>query len=261
MVTGSWRASDLKNRIRETWAENRPVVNGWLSIPSTVTAEINARAGFDSLTVDLQHGLNDYQSALNLLQIISIGKSAPLARVPWLEPGIVGKLLDAGAVGLICPMINSAEDAARLVRYALYAPTGERSFGPTRAIMAHGPDYAQTANEQIVTLAMVETKQALNELDGIVATSGLTGVYIGPSDLSLSMGYTPKLDPDEPAVVSAIQRILETAKTAGIRAGIHCLSPAYAREMISMGFDLVTVGSDVRLLTSATAAALEAVRS
>ena len=181
--------------------------------------------------------------------------------MPWLEPGIVGKLLDAGAVGLICPMINSAEDAARLVRYAFYAPTGERSFGPPRAIMAHGPDYAQTANEQIVTLAMVETKQALDELDGIVATSGLTGVYIGPSDLSLSMGYTPKLDPDEPAVMSAIQRILETAKTAGIRAGIHCLSPAYAREMISMGFDLVTVGSDVWLLTSATAAALEAVRS
>ena len=88
----------MKNRIREIWAENRPVVNGWLSIPSTVTAEINARAGFDSLTVDLQHGLNDYQSALNLLQIISIGQSAPLVRVPWLEPGIVGKLLDAGAV-------------------------------------------------------------------------------------------------------------------------------------------------------------------
>jgi 4-hydroxy-2-oxoheptanedioate aldolase len=127
--------------------------------------------------------------------------------------------------------------------------------------MAHGPDYARVANEQIVTLAMVETKQALDELDGIVATSGLTGVYIGPSDLSLSMGYTPKLDPEEPAVVSAIQRILETAKTAGIRAGIHCLSPAYAREMISMGFDLVTVGSDIRILTSATVAALEAVRS
>ena len=251
----------MKNRIREIWAENRPVVNGWLSIPSAVTAEINARAGFDSLTVDLQHGLNDYQSALNLLQIISIGKSAPLVRVPWLEPGIVGKLLDAGAVGLICPMINSAEDAARLVRYALYAPAGERSFGPTRAIMAHGPDYARAANEQIVTLAMVETKQALDELDGIVATPGLTGVYVGPSDLSLSMGYTPKLDHDEPDVVSTIQRILETAKAAGIRAGIHCLSPAYAREMISMGFDLVTVGSDVRILTSATAEALKAVRN
>ena len=260
-MTEPWWSSDLKNRIRENWAENRAVVNGWLSIPSTVTAEINARVGFDSLTVDLQHGLNDYQSALNLLQIISIGKSAPLVRVPWLEPGIVGKLLDAGAVGLICPMINSAEDAARLVRYALYAPDGERSFGPTRAIMAHGPDYARVANEQIVTLAMVETKQALEELDGIVATPGLTGVYIGPSDLSLSMGYTPKFDSDEPEVVSAIQRILETAKSAGIRAGIHCLSPAYAKEMISMGFDLVTIGSDVRILTSATVATLEAVRS
>ena len=250
-----------QNRIRALWAAGKPVVNGWLSIPSTVTAEINARAGFDSLTVDLQHGLNDYQSALSLLQTISIGESAPMVRVPWLEPGIVGKLLDAGAVGLICPMINSAQDAADLVRYALYAPAGERSFGPTRAIMAHGPDYARVANDQIVTLAMVETTRALEALDEIVATPGLTGVYIGPSDLSLSMGHTPKLDHDAPEVVSAIRRILDTAKAAGIRAGIHCLAPAYAREMLSMGFDLVTVGSDVRILTSATAAALEAVRS
>ena len=250
-----------QTRIRALWAAGKPVVNGWLSIPSTVTAEINARAGFDSLTVDLQHGLNDYQSALNLLQTISIGASAPMARVPWLEPGIVGKLLDAGAVGLICPMINSGQDAADLVRFALYAPDGERSFGPTRAILAHGPDYPRVANAQIVTFAMVETTRALEALDEIVATPGLTGVYVGPSDLSLSMGHIPKLDHDEPEVVAAIRRILGAAKTAGIRAGIHCLSPEYARAMLSLGFDLVTVGSDVRLLTSATAAALEAVRS
>ena len=111
-----------QNRIRALWAADKPVVNGWLSIPSTVTAEINARAGFDSLTVDLQHGLNDYQSALSLLQSISIGESAPMVRVPWLEPGIVGKLLDAGAVGLICPMINSAQDAADLVRLCALRP-------------------------------------------------------------------------------------------------------------------------------------------
>ena len=251
----------MKNNVREIWAKDRAVVNGWLSIPSTVTAEIKARAGFDSLTVDLQHGLNDYQSALTLLQTVSIGESTPLARVPWLEPGIVGKLLDAGAAGLICPMINSAEEAAALVRYSLYAPEGERSFGPTRAIFEHGSDYATEANKQIVTLAMIETTRALEELDAIVATPGLTGVYIGPSDLSLSMGYTPKLDQDEPAVVAAIERILATAKGAGLRAGIHCLAPSYAKKMIDLGFDLVTLGSDIRLLSSATAAALEEVRA
>ena len=251
----------MYNRIRDRWEKGEAVINGWLSIPSTVTAEINARAGFDSLVVDLQHGLNDYQSALALLQVISIGNSAPLARVPWLEPGIVGKLLDAGAVGLICPMINSAEDAAAFVRYALYAPDGERSFGPTRAIMEHGPSYADVANEQVVTLAMVETTRALDALDSIVSTPRLTGVYIGPSDLSLSMGYSPGLDQEEPAVVAAIQRILDAAKGAGLRAGIHCLSPAYAKEMISLGFDLVTLATDIRLLTGATAAALSAVRS
>ena len=140
----------MKNKVRELWAEDKAVVNGWLSIPSTVTAEINARAGFDSLTVDLQHGLNDYQSALSLLQAISIGDSTPLARVPWLEPGIVGKLLDAGAVGLICPMINTPEEAEAFVRYARYAPDGERSFGPTRAVFEHGAGYANDANRQIV---------------------------------------------------------------------------------------------------------------
>ena len=251
----------MYNRIRDRWEKGEAVINGWLSIPSTVTAEINARAGFDSLVVDLQHGLNDYQSALALLQVISIGNSAPLARVPWLEPGIVGKLLDAGAVGLICPMINSAEDAAAFVRYALYAPNGERSFGPTRAIMEHGPSYPDVANEQVVTLAMVETTRALDALDSIVSTPRLTGVYIGPSDLSLSMGYSPGLDQEEPAVVAAIQRILDSAKGAGLRAGIHCLSPAYAKKMISLGFDLVTLATDIRLLTGATAAALSAVRS
>ena len=157
----------LKNKVRELWAEDKAVVNGWLAIPSTVTAEINARAGFDSLTVDLQHGLNDYQSALSLLQAISIGDSTPFARVPWLEPGIVGKLLDAGAVGLICPMINTPEEAEAFVRYARYAPDGERSFGPTRAVFEHGANYANDANRQIVTLAMIETTRALDNLNAI----------------------------------------------------------------------------------------------
>ena len=244
----------MKTRLRETWDAGKAVINAWLSMPNTVSAEITARQDFDSITIDLQHGLNDYLSALTMLQALEPGSATPMARVPWLEPGIIMKLLDAGALGIICPMVNTAEDAENLVRYAHYAPRGTRSFGPTRALMTYGADYPGRANAAVTTLAMIETVQALENLEAIVATPDLTGVYIGPSDLSLSMGHTPKLDQDEPEVVAAIERILAAAKAAGKRAGIHCISTDYARRMIGLGFDLVTVGgSDIRLYTAAVA--------
>ena len=251
----------MNNRLRNVWAEGRGAVNAWLSIPSPVTAELTAQLDFDSLTIDLQHGLNDYLSALNLLQAIRVSDATPMARVPWLEPGIIMKLLDAGALGLICPMVNTREQAQAFVRYARYAPDGERSFGPTRAVVVHGADYASSANENVITLAMIETREALSNVEDIVATPGLTGVYIGPSDLGLSLGYQPKLDQDEPAVVDAIKRILDASKNAGIRAGIHCLSPAYAREMVALGFDLVTLASDIRLYVASATSALGEMRT
>ena len=148
-----------------------------------------------------------------------------MARVPWLEPGIIMKLLDAGALGIVCPMVNTRTDAERLVHYASYAPAGTRSFGPTRAMLVHGADYVSQANDTVITLAMVETAEALGNVAEIAKTPGLTGVYIGPSDLALSMGHAPKLDPDEPAVVDAVKRILDACKGAGVRCGIHCLAP------------------------------------
>jgi phosphoglycerate dehydrogenase-like enzyme/2-keto-3-deoxy-L-rhamnonate aldolase RhmA len=255
------RRNPMDNRLRKVWDEGRGAVNAWLSIPNAITAEVTARQGFDSITIDLQHGLNDYSSALPMLQALSLGGATPLARVPWLEPGIIMKLLDAGALGLICPMVNTREDAEAFVRFANYAPVGTRSFGPTRAGLVYGADYAAQANAQVVTLAMVETVEALDNLEAIVSTPGLTGVYIGPSDLSLSMGYTPKLDQDEPAVVEAIGRILAAARAAGVRAGIHCLAPSYASAMLERGFDLITLGSDVRIYASALGQALSEVRA
>ncbi|MGI9335722.1 MAG: HpcH/HpaI aldolase family protein, partial [Gammaproteobacteria bacterium] len=207
----------MKSTIVDTWAAGRGALNAWLSIPSTVTAELAGKQDFDSVTVDLQHGLNDYTSALPMLQALATSNATAMARVPWLEPGIIMKLLDAGALGLICPMVNSREEAEALVRYSNYPPKGERSFGPTRAVVHYGADYFEHANDTVVTLAMVETERALSQLDDIVKTKGLTGVYIGPSDLRLSMGYQPKLDQEEPAVVAAIHKILETAKNAGLR--------------------------------------------
>ena len=250
----------MKTRLIDTWAAGKAAINGWLAVPSAVMAEITAMADLDSVTVDLQHGLNDYPAALAMLQAMSGSDATPMARAPWLEPGIIMKLLDAGALGIICPMINTPEEAENLVRYTRYTPRGARSFGPTRAAAVYGARYWTQADDTVVTLAMIETVQALDNLDAIVSTPDLSGVYIGPSDLSLSMGHTPKLDHDEPAVLDAIARIREAAHRAGIRAGIHCLSPSYAKSMIEAGFDLVTVGSDLRIYAAALGNAIAGVR-
>ena len=250
----------MKTKLHDTWNSGGGAVNGWLSAPNPVMAEVTGKAGFDSVTIDLQHGLNDYQAALSMLQALAASDSTPMARVPWLEPGIIMKLLDAGALGIICPMVNTAADAARLIHYANYAPVGSRSFGPTRAMLVHGADYFAKANDTVITLAMVETAEALENVEAIAQTPGLTGVYIGPSDLALSMGHVPKLDPDEPAVVEAVGRILGACKDAGIRCGIHCLAPAYAKRMLDTGFDLVTLGSDIRIYSAACASAIAEAR-
>ena len=249
------------NHLKTLWSQGGAAVNGWLSIPSSVSAEIMAHQNWDSLTVDLQHGLVDYQTALTMLQAVSTKDVTPMARVPWLEPGIIMKLLDAGAYGIICPMVNTRADAEALVAACRYAPQGARSFGPTRALFYAGGDYAQHANDTVLVLAMIETQQALNNVADIVATPGLDGVYIGPSDLSLSLGHTPKLDQEEPEVVKAIATIREAAHAAKIRAGIHCLEPSYARQMIEQGFDLVTISSDIRLLTKAADDAVKATKA
>ncbi len=251
----------MQNKLRAVWDRSETAVNSWLAIPSSVTAEIVAGQDFDSVTVDLQHGLNDYTSALPMLQALAASDVTPMARVPWLEPGIIMKLLDAGALGIVCPMINTRQDAEALVSYAHYAPIGSRSFGPMRAALVHGADYHRKANDSVIVLAMVETAEALENVAEIATTPHLTGVYIGPSDLSLSMGYEPKLDQEEPAVVAAIEQILQAAHDAGIKAGIHCLAPAYARRMRDLGFDLVTLGSDARLLTAALADAVAQTRA
>lgn len=226
-------------------------VNGWCAIPSPVTAEIIGRAGFDMVTVDLQHGLIDYQMALTMCQVLQ-GLSAPvLCRVPWNEPGIIMKCLDAGFAGLICPMINTADDARRLVEAARYAPLGGRSFGPTRANLVHGPTYARTANARVVILAMIETREALANLDAILDVEGIDGVYVGPSDLGLSLGFEPTLEPTEPAVLTAIAEIVSRARARGRIAGVHTGSPAMVKAMLAQGFHFASLLTDARLFTNA----------
>jgi 4-hydroxy-2-oxoheptanedioate aldolase len=247
--------------IQAHFAAGGTAVNGWCAIPSPVTAEIMGRAGFDLMTVDLQHGLIDYQMALTMLQVLQ-GLSAPvLARVPWNEPGIVMKCLDAGFAGLICPMINTADDARRLVQSARYAPLGGRSFGPTRANLVHGTGYAKAANARIMLLAMIETREALANLDAILAVEGIDGVYVGPSDLGLSLGHEPTLDPTAPEVLDAMAEIVTRTRAAGRIAGVHTGSPAMVRAMLGKGFHFASLLTDVRLFATALSTSLADVRN
>lgn len=249
-----------ENRLKRLWAESQAAVNGWCAVPSSFSAEIMAHQGWDSLTIDLQHGLVDYQAAIPMLQAISTTDTVPMVRVPWLEPGILMKMLDAGAYGVICPMISSGEEAERLVAACRYPPLGGRSFGPIRASLYAGADYPAHANNTVAVFAMIETRQALDNLDDIVAVEGLDGLYIGPSDLSSALGYKPGFDRTEPELVEAIDLVLAKTKERNLVAGIHNGSVAYARSMIEKGFQLVTVGSDARFIAAGAAETVAEIR-
>lgn len=251
------------NRIREIWAEGGCALNAFLSMPCPFAAEIMAAQGYDALTVDIQHGVVDYQTTVGMFQAMLGHPVAPLARVEWLDPAAVMKLLDAGAYGVVCPMVNTAEDAARLVSYTRYPPHGVRSFGPGRAVFSAGSDYADKAEDEIVVFAMIETAEAMENLVAIAATPGLDGLYIGPADLTLALtgrAYRTGFDREEPEVVAAIQRILAAAHAAGIRAALHCGTAEYALRAKDWGFDMVTVSNDVRLMAGAAAGSVASFR-
>lgn len=250
-----------ENRIRTLWQAGGAVVNGWLAIPNSFSAETMAHQGWDALTIDLQHGVVDYPAMLGMLQAISTTPTVPVVRVPWLEPGILMKTLDAGAYGVICPMVNTREDAQKLVAWTHYAPRGTRSFGPVRALLYGGEDYLQHADDTIVTFAMIETAQALDNLDDILSVEGLDAVYIGPGDLSLSLGCKPSFDDVEPKAAEAIDHILARAKAHGVVAGIHNGSPEAALKRIEKGFQFVTISSDARLMAAGAQQVLGALRN
>lgn len=252
-----------RNEIKALWDEGGKVVNGWLSIASPFTAEIMASQDYDSLTIDMQHGAVDYPDAVTMFQAMTNRGKTLMARVPWLEPGGIMKAMDAGAMGIICPMVNSGAEAAQLVDYMRYPPLGGRSSGPTRAKFAYGADYMDWANDEMLIFAMIETGEAMKNLDEIVATPGLDAVYVGPSDLTL--GYTngrlpAGMDREEPEMIEAIQRVVQAAHNAGIKAALHTASPSYAARGFDWGYDMVTLGGDAIYLAQGSAASVSALR-
>ncbi len=244
------------NGVREIWAAGGNVVNGWLEIPHGIATEAMVQGGWDSLTVDLQHGLVHYDTAVGMLQAISTSAITPLARVPWNEPGIIMKMLDAGCFGVICPMIDDRAECERFVRACRYPPSGYRSFGPTRATWYAGADYWRNADEAVITFAMIETAGAIRNLDEILATPGLDAIYVGPADLALALGEEPQGDPTSEATLEQIQRIADAAAQRGVIAGIHTSSPTGAKRMFARGYRFCTVQADTVLLANAARAAV-----
>lgn len=254
----------IANPIKELFSAGKPIINGWISLGCPFVAEMLAELNFDSLTADMQHGLLDYKGAFAALMAMRASGVAPLVRVPWLEPGMIMKSLDAGAMGIICPMINDRKQAESFVSYMKYAPSGVRSYGPIRASVSTGDNYGFEANNNMVSLAMVETKEAYQNVEEIVTTPGLDGIYIGPADLTISLTngkLAAGFDQREPELLAAIKHILAAANRAGIIAGLHCGSADYAAEAISWGFDLVTLSTDGELLKEIASERVSHVRS
>lgn len=249
------------NLLRQLKAGGRPIVNAWLSIGSSYAAEAIARQGFDAVTVDCQHGMIGFETAITMLQAISTTPAIPMVRPSGLMPSEIMRFLDAGAYGIICPMISTALDAADLVAACRYPPDGSRSFGPARGMLYGGSDYLDKANEEIVVLAMIETREGLDNLDSILAVKGLDGIYVGPNDLSLALGHRPENESSVAEVIEAIERIRERAVAMGKIAGIFCSNGPAAALRVRQGFDLVTPGNDAALLRGVMRDAVDASRA
>jgi 4-hydroxy-2-oxoheptanedioate aldolase len=241
----------MTTNVAKIWASGKAVVNGWLAIPSGFSAEVMAQCGFDSVTVDLQHGVQDYLSMVQCFQAMQAHPVTPMVRVPWNEPGIIGKVLDGGAMGVICPMINTREEAERFVSACKYPPRGTRSNGPIRAAMyGEASSYQTTANAETLCIPMIETRTAIENLESILDVPGIAGVYIGPSDLGFSYGLTPKLDRSEPEMLAIYDKIIKECDKRGIFPGIHTAGAADAARCIARGFRLTTLMNDSGMMAT-----------
>ncbi len=248
-----------KNRVREIWAAGKPALNGWLHIPSAWSAEIMAHQGWDSLVIDMQHGMMGMETAIIMLQAISTTDTVPMVRVNWNTPGDIMRLLDAGAYGIVCPMIETREQCQAFVSACRYPPLGYRSLGPTRARLYAGEDYAEHANDTVLTFAMIETQLGYDNRDEIMAVPGLDAIFVGIGDLRLSM--TGRAGFEEDVVVeAALDDILESARRHDIKAGLFCASTDQAIEMIRRGYEFVTVMTETAIMSSASAQIVATVR-
>ncbi len=247
------------NRVKEIISSGDFAVNAWVSCDSPYVAEVLSHAGYDAVTIDHQHGMFGLDRVITLLQAVSSGPAMPMVRCSHLDLAEIGKLLDAGAYGLICPSIDTAEQCRALVSACRYPPVGRRSFGPSRGLLYGGSDYVERANATVQVWAMIESSEALNNMEEIVNVSGLDGVYVGPNDMALSLGVQPGTSPVDAKVQEALRKVLEVGHAAGIAVGAYCADAAMAVALVEDGYDLVTPGNDVVLLREGAASRLAAI--
>jgi 4-hydroxy-2-oxoheptanedioate aldolase len=234
-------------------------LGGWCAVPSALSAEAMARSGFGWVCVDMQHGVADYADACEMIRAIETGGSLPVVRVPWNEPAMMGRALDAGALGIIVPMIQTVDDARRAVEACLYPPLGRRSFGPLRVSMRDGPGYFAGANDRIAVLPMIETAEALEAVEEIMTVPGVAGAFVGPADLSLALGLTPRDNDGEPVFDQALARVVAACRGAGKFAAIYSTAKA-APLRLKQGFRMVSVSTDLTSILAGAQADLRAVR-
>lgn len=237
------------NMVKNLWAENKPVICGWVNSDSTLIAEIYGHSGMHAVLVDMQHGLTDLQNLPQMLQAISATPAVPFVRPASIAPAEIMKVLDMGAYGLIVPLVDTAEQARTFVDAARYPPLGSRSFGPARARLFGGADYAAHANETVVKLPMIETALGYQNHLEIINTDGVDGVFVGPSDLAIALGGTPVAEGENEELETAILSVREACHDAGKKAGIFCSGASGALLRIEQGFDLVVPSNDAYIIS------------
>jgi 4-hydroxy-2-oxoheptanedioate aldolase len=237
------------NTVKETWRKGEPAIGSWLAINSSFSAEIVAHLGYDWVCVDTQHGAAEFDDAFTMLQAISTTDSIPFVRVGWNDPRLIMKYLDAGAYGIVIPMVNNRAEAEKAVAACRFPPVGMRSSGPFRAAMYGGSDYFTRANDEIAVIAMVETAEGLEKVDEIASTPGLDAIYIGPSDLNFSLGLPSRNEPWDPKHQAAVDKIREACERHGIVPGVHTWGPSYAARFIEQGFKMIMLTADTAALT------------
>lgn len=244
--------------LRALWNDGRDALGVWLTIPSTFSAEAAGRAGYDYVCLDNQHGVLDYQTSAAMAQAVLLGGGTPIARVPWNEPGIIGKMLDAGIQCVIVPMVNSRAEAEAVVRAGRYAPQGARSFGPVLSGMRQ-QGYFDWSTDGVALIPMIETTQAIANLDDILSVPGIDAVYVGPADLSVTLGLPPGNNDDRAEFTEALETIVKGCQNAGVVPGIHATA-ALVEKRLEQGFRMITVTSDMLALRGALAADLATAR-
>ena len=246
-------------------AAGETVYTGWCNLASPLVCETLAREGFTAVTIDQQHGLWDTAATVNAIAAIHLAGAAPIVRVPLAQYPTVSRVLDFGAEGVIAPLINTAEDARQFVATAKFPPLGERSWGPHRAMtlggMAEPKAHLREANDLTVTLAMIETRAALDNFDAILATPGIDAIFVGPSDLSITLSGGAVLDPHSADVERALDRIVAAAQKAGKVPGAYCQNAERAATLAARGFRFLAVGSDLQFLREGTAGQVKVLTS